>query len=92
MANASYAARQPPAVEGEKPVRVLVTGFGVSAIFLHHSPVHAISSPSFTLLCRVSCILYFIDYGRSLLVHANLLETVRGRQGISTTRYMKKCT
>ncbi|KAF2630120.1 peptidase C15, pyroglutamyl peptidase I-like protein [Macroventuria anomochaeta] len=28
MANASYAARQPPAVEGEKPVHVLVTGFG----------------------------------------------------------------
>lgn len=30
MPNASYAARQPPAVEGEKPVHVLVTGFGVS--------------------------------------------------------------
>ncbi|KAJ4984084.1 pyroglutamyl peptidase type [Stagonosporopsis vannaccii] len=28
MANASYAARQPPAVEGEEPVHVLVTGFG----------------------------------------------------------------
>ncbi|KAF1923629.1 peptidase C15, pyroglutamyl peptidase I-like protein [Didymella exigua CBS 183.55] len=28
MANASYAARQPPAVESEKPVHVLVTGFG----------------------------------------------------------------
>jgi hypothetical protein len=26
----SYAARQPPAKEGEKPVTVLVTGFGVS--------------------------------------------------------------
>ena len=34
MANASYAARQPPAVEGEKPVHVLVTGFGVSTISL----------------------------------------------------------
>ncbi|KAJ4412626.1 hypothetical protein N0V91_000385 [Didymella pomorum] len=28
MTNASYAARQPPAVEREKPVHVLVTGFG----------------------------------------------------------------
>jgi hypothetical protein len=26
----SYAARQPPAEKGEKPVTVLVTGFGVS--------------------------------------------------------------
>lgn len=32
MANASYAARQPPAVEGEEPVHVLVTGFGVSKV------------------------------------------------------------
>lgn len=30
MPSASYAARQPPVVEGEKPVHVLVTGFGVS--------------------------------------------------------------
>jgi hypothetical protein len=33
----SYAARQPPAVEGEKPVHVLVTGFGVSIFFVDSS-------------------------------------------------------
>lgn len=34
MANASYAVRQPPALEGEEPVHVLVTGFGVSVLLL----------------------------------------------------------
>lgn len=85
MANASYAARQPPAVEGEKPVRVLVTGFGVSANFLHHFPVPSTPSQSFqALLCRVSSFLYLIVSGRSLLVHAGSLETTCGREGFGT--------
>ncbi|KAF3004801.1 hypothetical protein E8E13_003214 [Curvularia kusanoi] len=38
MANASYAARQPPVTEGEEPVHVLVTGFGP---FLSQVPINS---------------------------------------------------
>jgi hypothetical protein len=54
MANASYAARQPPAVEREKPVHVLVTGFGVSSTLLSNGAEaqlqHAILGASFHML------------------------------------------
>jgi hypothetical protein len=54
MANASYAARQPPAVEGEKPVHVLVTGFGVSSTLLSNGAEvwlqHAVLVVSFHVL------------------------------------------
>jgi hypothetical protein len=56
----SYAARQPPAKEGEKPVTVLVTGFGVS----EHSKHYLFPDPLFwTFRTR------FMSYSVSQIVY-----------------------
>ena len=39
MASSVYAAIQPPSEEGEKPVTVLVTGFGVRTLLLFLLPL-----------------------------------------------------
>lgn len=71
MPSTAYAARQPPQEEGERPVTVLVTGFGVRSY--DYATLEGIT-PRVQRLCTLSpwpCTLFFIKTSLNILPHRN---------------------
>ena len=60
----SYAARQPPALEAEKPVYVLVTGFGVSILSYSIVPLRLVFCCVFSVIVIQAIFLFSHDDAR----------------------------